>query len=77
MQIEATFFAFFVGEEGNFLLMFVQLLFGTYFEVLKEGKSVQQYGFFGHRFRGRNLGLLGAVSYFSAVNALVLLIYLS
>jgi hypothetical protein len=64
-QIEVDFLVFSVGEEGSFLLLFVQLLFGTNFEVLKEGKSIQQYGFSGHKNRDINLGLLGVVSYFS------------
>jgi hypothetical protein len=67
MQIKADFSAFSVGEEGSFLLLSVHLLFGTNFKLMKEGKSIQQYRFFGNEFRGRNLGLLGAVSYFSSL----------
>jgi hypothetical protein len=50
---------------GSFLLLSVQLLFGTDFEVMKEGRVVKQCGFSGHFFQGKKLGLLGAVSYFS------------
>jgi hypothetical protein len=39
-QIEADFLVFYVGEEGM-LLLSIQLLVNTYFEVLKEGKSIQ------------------------------------
>jgi hypothetical protein len=45
--------------------MFVQLLFGTDFEVLKEGRVVQLYKFSWHVFQGKKLGQLGVVSYFS------------
>jgi hypothetical protein len=34
----------------------VQLLFGTDFKVLEEGRVVQQYEIFGHIFQGKKLG---------------------
>jgi hypothetical protein len=77
MQIKASFSVFFVGEEGSFLLLSVQLLFGT-FRGVERGQIRTAIRIFRAWKSRQKFGIVGCCKLFLLVaNVLLLLIYLS